>query len=301
MPSVLRLSSLSEGFPLVVHRVRHHGPTDLHSHDFTELVVVLAGKGVHYSSDEAFEVMAGDAFVVSKAHGYRDTEDLDLVNVIFHPARLALPLAEARKLPGYHAFFALEPRYRRQHRFRSCLHLTLDELSLVSGLIAEMEAELRHRGPGYEYMAIAALIQLVGRLSRAYERMRVVESRPLIRLGTVLSYLERNYTERIRLSDLARIARLSPSSLLRAFHSITGHAPMEYLIRLRLLRACDLLRAGGLNVTETSFRVGFGDSNYFARQFRRVMGCTPREYARRSGQGAAVGAVRPSLTPPARR
>jgi AraC-like DNA-binding protein/quercetin dioxygenase-like cupin family protein len=282
VPRVLRLSSLSEGFPLAVRRITRHGPTALHTHDFTELVIVFAGRGVHYSNDEAYEVMAGDAFVVSKAHGYRDTEDLELVNVIFSPDRLALPLAEARKLPGYHAFFALEPRFRRQHRFRSCLHLTMEELSVVSGLTTGMETELRRRSPGFEYIATAMLMLLIGRLARSYEGMRAVESRPLIRLGTVLSHLEQHYAEQIRLKDLTRIAGMSPSGLLRAFRSITGQAPMAHLIRLRISRACDLLRTGELNITETAYRVGFSDSNYFARQFRRVMQCTPRDYCRRT-------------------
>ena len=282
MPRVLKMSSLSDGFPLVVTRVAGHGPTALHTHDFTELVIVFAGRGVHYSNDEAYEVMAGDAFVVSKAHGYRDTEDLELVNVLFHPDRLALSLVEARKLPGYHAFFALEPRYRRQHRFRGCLHLTMDELSVVSGLTTEMEAELHRRSAGFEYIATAMLIHLIGRLARSYESMRAAESRPLIQLGTVLSHMEQHYAERIRLEDLTGIARMSPSGLLRAFRSSTGQAPMEYLIRLRILRACDLLRTGELNITESAYRVGFSDSNYFTRQFRRVMQCTPREFCRRT-------------------
>ena len=285
MPRVLRMSTLSQGFPLVVDRVTNHGPTPLHTHDFTELVIVLAGRGVHYSTDEAYEVIAGDAFVVSKAHGYKEAEKLELVNILFHPDRLALPLMEARKLPGYHAFFALEPRYRRQHHFRSCLHLTMQELGIISGLTNEMAAELRGRGPGFEYIATAMLIHLIGRLARSYEGMRAVESRPLIRLGTVLSHMERHYTERIRLEDLTAIARMSGSGLLRAFRSITGYAPMEYLIRLRILRACDILRAGELNITETAYRVGFSDSNYFTRQFRQVMQCTPREYCRRTRSG----------------
>jgi AraC-like DNA-binding protein len=97
----------------------------------------------------------------------------------------------------------------------------------------------------------------------------------------VLSYVEQHHAEPIRAADLERIARLSPSSLLRAFTRITGMPPMRYVTRLRITRACELLRTGDGNVTEVAFRVGFGDSNYFSRQFRQVMGCTPREYARR--------------------
>jgi AraC-like DNA-binding protein len=281
MPQVLRLSSMSGGFPLVVARHMRHGETELHRHDFSELVVILGGRGVHFSSNEEYELKTGDAFVVTTAHGYRDTENLSLVNILFDPRRLALPLEEARKIPGYHAFFALEPRYRRQHGFRSCLHLDLDLLSRISGVVSELEDEIRHQGPGFEFMATALLMELICRLSRAYGSMRGQASRPLIRLGAVFSYLERHYAEPIRAGDLERIARRSSSSLLRAFTRITGLPPMRYLTRLRVTRACDLLRAGELTVTEAAFRVGFNDSNYFSRQFRQVMGCTPREYARR--------------------
>jgi AraC-like DNA-binding protein len=281
VPHVLRLSTIAEGFPLVVDRHVGHAPTGLHSHDFTELVVILGGRGVHYSSDEQYGVATGDAFVVTTAHGYRDVENLDLVNILFDPRQLALPLAEARKIPGYHAFFALEPRYRKEHGFASCLHLDPDRLAQVSTLAADMETELRRREPGFELMAATLLMELICRLSRAYGRMRGEASRPLIRLGTVLSYVEQHHAEPIRATDLERIARLSPSSLLRAFTRITGMPPMRYVTRLRITRACELLRTGDGNVTEVAFRVGFGDSNYFSRQFRQVMGCTPREYARR--------------------
>lgn len=281
VPRVVKLSSLSRDFPLAVLRQPRHGSTELHRHDFTELVVILGGRGIHFSSDEEYGISTGDAFVVTTAHGYRDTENLNLVNILFDPRQLALPLAEARKIPGYHAFFALEPRYRRQHGFRSCLHLDLDMLSRVSTLISELEDELRHRRAGFELMATALLMELICRLARAYGEMRGDASRPLLRLGAVLSYIEQHYAEPIRAGDLERIARLSPSSLQRAFARITGMPPMRYVARLRIERACDLLRAGEANVTEAAFRVGFGDSNHFSRQFRRAMGYTPREYAKR--------------------
>lgn len=267
-------------FPLVILRQRPQGPVGLHSHRFTELVVILGGRGRHFSGADEYEIMAGDCFVVSGAHGYKDTDNLALVNILFFPDRLGLPLAEARKLPGYHAFFALEPQYRRRHKFRSCLRLSLDELTRVSGLIDQMESELQQRMPGFEFVAVALLMELIGRLARAYAHMDQRASRSLIRLGEVLSYLERHCAETIHLEDLAAIAHMSSSNLLRAFRLATGHAPIDYLIRLRIHRACDRLRRGDLNVTEAALQAGFNDSNYFARQFRQVMGCAPREYLR---------------------
>jgi AraC-like DNA-binding protein len=282
MPNTLRMASISSDFPLAVRHMRDHGPTSLHNHDFTELVVILSGCGEHYSSGASYRVIAGDAFVVTQAHGYRDTECLELVNILFDRERLCLQMDDALKLPGYHAFFALEPRYRKKHGFKSILHLDMPELAAVAALITQLETELDARASGYEFMAKSLLMQLIGRLSRAYEGMRAVESRPLLRLGAALSHMEKHYAEDITLEDLARMSGLSVSTLQRSFRAITGHPPIEYLIRLRMLRACELLRGGDLNVTETANRVGFSDSNYFSRQFRRLMECTPREYARRA-------------------
>jgi AraC-like DNA-binding protein len=282
MPNIMHLASITNDFPLAVRHERDHAPTSLHNHDFSELVIILSGCGEHYSSDASYRVIAGDAFVVTQAHGYRNTENLELVNIIFDQKRLELPLEDALKLPGYHAFFALEPRFRKKHGFKNILHLTMQELAFVSGLIAELETELRNRSSGYEFMAKTLLMQLIGWLSRTYERMHTVETRPLLQLGAVLSHMEKHYSEHIRLSDLARMSGLSVSSLQRSFRTITGHAPIEYLIRLRMLRACELLRTGGLNVTETAYQVGFSDSNYFSRQFRRILECTPREYIQRA-------------------
>ena len=73
---------------------------------------------------------------------------------------------------------------------------------------------------------------------------------------------------------------MSKRTFLRVFRAATGATPIAYLIGVRIRRAAELLRQGGVTVTEAAMRVGFEDSNYFSRQFRKVMGVTPRSYAR---------------------
>ena len=277
-------SGLLGNFPLVVNRQPRQGAIALHTHDFKELVIILSGRSVHYSGNDAYEIMAGDCFMVEEAHGYRNSENLSLVNLLFVPDRLPLPWNEACKLPGYHAFFALEPRYRKQHNFRSRLRLSPQELSRISAWIDDMENELTARKPGFEIIALACFMELIGFLSRAYARMQGVQYSGLLGLSEVISHLERNYTEEIRLPELAKMARMSESSLLRSFRNAMGHAPIDYLVRLRIRHACGLLRQDMPGITEIAFRVGFNDSNYFSRQFRRVMGVSPREY-RKERQG----------------
>jgi AraC-like DNA-binding protein len=84
----------------------------------------------------------------------------------------------------------------------------------------------------------------------------------------------------VTVEDVAEAVGTSPTSLHRMFREIVGRPPIDYLIHLRIEKAAQLLRRGGLRVGEVSGAVGFNDSNYFARQFRSVTGRTPREYAK---------------------
>ena len=111
----------------------------------------------------------------------------------------------------------------------------------------------------------------------------MTESRALLRVGELISTVEQRFREPWTLDQLARLAHLSRTSLLRIFRQATGQSPIDYLIGLRIEAAQRMLLQSNLSVTEIALDTGFADSNYFARQFRRVCGCTPSSFRRRSG------------------
>ncbi|HAU37359.1 MAG TPA: AraC family transcriptional regulator [Phycisphaerales bacterium] len=284
MPS--RLKSVNyfaaTGLPLAVVRIERQEAIHTHTHEFSELVLIRAGRGVHFTRSEEYPVSAGDTFVIhgTMSHGYRDTDGLRLFNVLFDARRLGIPLSDVRQMPGYHAMFELEPRLRSRGNFRCRLRLSMESLARAETLVARIEDEIHARAPGYRFLATAEFMRLVGMLARCYEAGDAPDGRGLVRLGSVLGFLEGNYARPIRLGELADRAHMSESSLLRAFRKTMGVSPIDYLIRLRIRKAAELLCDDGTKVTETAFRVGFADGNYFSRQFRRVTGLTPGEYRR---------------------
>jgi AraC family L-rhamnose operon transcriptional activator RhaR/AraC family L-rhamnose operon regulatory protein RhaS len=78
--------------------------------------------------------------------------------------------------------------------------------------------------------------------------------------------------------ELAEMTNRSVNQFLRIFRQATQMSPMEYLIRLRVLKAVRLLPQDTLTVTDVAYRVGFNDSNYFSKQFKRFIGVTPYSY-----------------------
>jgi AraC-like DNA-binding protein len=81
---------------------------------------------------------------------------------------------------------------------------------------------------------------------------------------------------------LASIAAMSRSVFAERFTAKVGEPPLRYLTRWRLTIAADLLRTGGLKVTEAAQRVGYASDAAFSRAFKAHFGYAPSE-ARRIG------------------
>lgn len=287
-----------DGFPVTVRRVhtrpdgRPSHPHDFtqieHYHDFTELVIVCSGRGQHVLEGERFPVAAGDVFVVQgkQAHCFRECQDLILLNVMYDPARLDLPVGLLRRLPGYSALFVLEPNFRRAHQFSSRLHLNRTRLGQAEALADRMDSEAGKQPRGHEALLLSSLIELMVFCSRLYGESETTGARSLLRVGQLVSALEQRFREPWTLEQMAKETGLSRTGLLRVFGQATGQPPIDYLISLRVAAAMKLLRQSDRKITDIAFECGFTDGNYFARQFRRICGCTPSDFRRRSGTPA---------------
>ena len=184
-------------------------------------------------------------------------------------------------LAGYHALFLIEPVYRRKGDFNSRLKLNQDQLIRVWALIELLDQELEGGRPGFRLMAMARFMEMVCLLSRYYEESTEENSRKVLRVAEAISHMEANFTEQIPIDSLARMAHMSPRNFHRVFLDATGKTPSAYLIGLRIMKATHRLEFSDASITEVAFDCGFTDSNYFARQFRKLMNESPAGFRRR--------------------
>ena len=98
------------------------------------------------------------------------------------------------------------------------------------------------------------------------------------RIDRVLTYIHSHFAEPITIAQLADIAALSPSGLHRTFLRHTRQSVSQYLIRLRIGRACALLSSGSMPVGQIAGEVGYDSLANFNRQFKALKGSTPRKY-----------------------
>lgn len=124
--------------------------------------------------------------------------------------------------------------------------------------------------------AVAGLCGMV----RSYEGARA-EIQPYLDLVPVMEYLKRNYSEKISIPDLAKIAGMSVRQLERRFKETLKTTPQHYVLKLRILEACELLSSSRMAITEIALQVGFYDHSSFSKKFSSMIGVTPRDYRKR--------------------
>lgn len=101
------------------------------------------------------------------------------------------------------------------------------------------------------------------------------------RTAAVREELTANPARSYRLEELATSAGLSVPHFCLLFRRQTGYAPIDFLIRQRIRKACRLLDMTHAAIAAVATEVGFSDPYYFSRCFHRIMGQSPRAYRQR--------------------
>ncbi|RED40516.1 AraC family transcriptional regulator [Paenibacillus sp. VMFN-D1] len=251
----------------------------VHSHDFSELVVILQGSAVHIIEGREYPVTAGQVFLIHSgiSHGYKNVDGIEYINVMFQPEQL-LQLSELRLLPGFQALFYIEPFYRKEMNFKGMLALNEAQLQEATRLLDLILTEYELQPQGYRLMIRSYFTALVGLLSRYYQIGSGADDNKALRIGEAVTYIEEHFLQPITLQAMADKAYLSARQFQRVFTRNYHTTPMDYVIRKRLDYSCTLLRHPNLSISQVALESGFRDQNYYARQFRKVYSCTPSEY-----------------------
>ena len=146
-------------------------------------------------------------------------------------------------------------------------------------------------------------------LQRAVELLRVTaEGRPVqttacIRGGLapwqkriVTAYIATNLGCTIRVSDLARVARLSVGHFFRVFRESFGEAPLAYIARRRIQRSQSLMLRSEMPLSQIALDCGMHDQSHFTRVFRHFVGINPGVWRRQFSAGEANTGVEESAS-----
>lgn len=257
-------------FPLSDTRVKAFPYYDYyiepHDHEFYEINVVTAGKGIHRINGEEMPVGRGNVFFIplGTVHEYFDTEALTVFHIVISPEILESNLEEARRMQGFSLFTDItEKRY-----------LFLSERKMQA---VEADLELINRFGTYGLPENSPFIPCtVWKLIYffSYELSKVTDSEYTESLKyhgqikQILEYIHGNFGKKMSIDTLSKKAYMSRSTFLRAFVKVCGKTPMKYLDDYRILRASMLLESTSMSKSEVAQACGFYDLSHMERKMK---------------------------------
>jgi AraC-like DNA-binding protein/quercetin dioxygenase-like cupin family protein len=263
--------------------VEHKANFPVHSHEYAELVIVLAGRGIHLTDQGDHPLEEGDVFVISgnHRHGFKNPQGLRLCNIMYDPDQALANNRELKGMMGYHALFELEPRSTEPRRCSERLHLSTDEMVYVTSLLSTLKGEFDGRAEGRQSILKNLFQVLVTYFCRLYGSHKQATATPLIRMARVMSHIQQHFRETLCVDDLARMAHLSRSQFQRMFKRTYQITPLRFILKVRMHEACEMLKDPNRDITNIAFDTGFSSSSFFATQFKQHMGESPSEYRRK--------------------
>ncbi len=97
-------------------------------------------------------------------------------------------------------------------------------------------------------------------------------------MDKVLFHMQNENINSMSNSDYAKMCNLSEYHFLRTFKKVTGTTPHKFMAKITVNKAIDLLSDTNLNISEIALSLGFSDSLYFSRFFKKETGASPKNY-----------------------
>ncbi|WP_346839480.1 AraC family transcriptional regulator [Microbulbifer sp. SAOS-129_SWC] len=94
----------------------------------------------------------------------------------------------------------------------------------------------------------------------------------------IRNYMRDNLDQMLSLEELAALCNLSKYHFAHKYKELTGYAPLQHFIHMKVERACFLIDSTRFSVAQISFQLGYDDPLYFSRVFKRVTGLSPSKY-----------------------
>ncbi|MFZ2657905.1 MAG: helix-turn-helix domain-containing protein [Victivallales bacterium] len=266
--------------PVVVERPAIQYDIGKHMHDFMELILILDGFGLHDFQNESYKLKAGDCFLVESgiSHAYRSTKELKIVNVLIRSSFVEKFGPMLMEHPAYSSLLGKFRNGKRSPLQRPSL--SQEELDACMRVVDEIERERREMKSGHTTMMTGLLLELFVMIFRFLQRAGAhKDDRRSPWLSKILDHLEIHFAEDIPMRHLQKMAGMSERSFQRHFLEMTGLTPLRYILRLRIARACRLLREENKSVYEVASVCGFENCSYFCRLFKSITGHSPSKYA----------------------
>ena len=226
-----------------------------------QLIIVIAGEALFKYGEEDILLKSNEAIILPphiKNH-YYFYPDNNIIWIHFTGA-VAEKMLEGYCLQGYTKYSVPDAQ---------------DFLYYADKIIEEFQL----KRIGYMHNCNAYLLNVFTLLKRKIDiHININENNFIPEITAVLEDMKLHFAENKDIKDFAKICNLSPSRFAHLFTNKVGVSPYKYLLNLRIKQAKYLLLNTNLSLSNIAKSVGYDDSLYFSRVFKKHEGVSPMQF-----------------------
>lgn len=258
----------------------HH--TEAHTHSVLELSMILAGTGEYRVEEQIYPVATGDIvlFNNTERHSMWNTGDEPLVNAALEFE----PRFVWENLPYLFDRVLLDVFFRRSERFSHKLDQSHPAFAAVQRQFGTIQALFEKNPPHAATLVHIRLLNMLADLLQYYPdtaSSSPLQSRLPTGMEQVLRYIDQHYHEPISLATLASIMNVNKTYFSQLFRECNGMGPKEYIVKMRIAAAIQLLKSSDRVILDIAQACGFNSPSNFYSAFKHVTGHSPSQYRQR--------------------
>ena len=248
----------------------------LHSHNCMEIGVCLSGSGAIVIENREWPFSAGTIVVMPRGVRHRqDNEGVPLTHwrYVLVDQDAFLSETPTRSRPAMQRLFG---------RVRGGVYLDAGQSAQAAKRTMDEMYNLYYQRYTLDSLELDALLHLLlAQLFHAPDQELdgvAVPENERRSIEPALQFVSENYTQEVRMADMAASCAMSESYFRKVFNRIMGMPPLEYVNRYRINRSINLLRFTDETVMTIAGRTGFPSIATYNRNFRRYVGLSPAEW-----------------------
>lgn len=247
-----------------------------HYHNLLEIGICRKGKGIIIFNKERIPYSEGTIIIVPANYPHNVVSTLGEKS--FWEVIYVNPM---EFLKGYYEKREVE-NLRKRLEIRAIL-LQKEEIPLFARELDCLMDQIRIKDFGYKncvkgllYTLLMEIVKINSQDFWIMEREEKMDRDKLEKLKKALAYVEENYAEEIRISDIADASYISESYLRKIFAENYNMTPIQYVNFVRISHACKILQKEAISITDVARRVGFDNMSTFIKNFKGITGKTPK-------------------------
>ncbi|GEM_PF-3322177 len=251
----------------------------MHSHDCLQICYVVDGHADQQLGDKLVKISKGDYFVVDigEGHMYSNvSQNFPQLCVRFLPSLMWTGFSD--DLKADELTMALCADDKEKSGVESIVGKVFhDKNGVILRRVRNIRKEWEKRLPGWRRIAAGELAAILMTMARTVEPFRSHKSSTSF-VNSITRYVEDHYYEPIQLDQLCKMCNYTMSYVSRVFRETTGKSFSEYLMYVRVEKACAMLSSTNKSVGKIAKAVGYSNTSFFFRLFKNCTGMTPREW-----------------------